>query len=347
MIALRDSVMTVQKILIIDDDSDYRKLLLKWLASEFHGVEVIEFDPQSQGTPGADFDWSLFDILILDYELNLNNATGLDVLKTINRNGLFPAIIMLTGAGSEDIAVRAFKAGVTDYLRKEWLDRHKLKIAVDNAFTHLSSNRQYLNSMDEVRKEAHIKSEKVIAEFKSKYAKLHELELKRIKQEREKIKKDLQKQQELLQQIEQERQKAEQARQNLIAEMEKLNAKQAVVSEDTGLIKKLETTQQKLEQTDAGIDRIEQDYKQTKAAVVKTIWKQDQEVELQQQLEKDMASFKEEMSQQEKQMSEFNSRMKEQINLLSSLASGNKENTKKHDKSLLDDISSMLGKEDK
>lgn len=341
-----DNKTILNRILIIDDNSDYRKLLLNWLGDQFQDVEMVEHDPGNDGVPGADFDWSSFDVLLLDYDLNLDKITGLDILQANQDNSQFPATIMLTGAGSEDVAVRALKAGITDYLRKERLDKDQLKAAVEFAFAQQVSKREHLNTIEEAIQVAQTESKKVIASFKSKYAKLRELEVKRVKAEREKIEQDLLKKQELLRQIEQERQKAEELRKWLMAEVEKLGNSHATAGVKTGLNEQLEITQEHLALANDSINRIEQDYEHIKAAVARSRWKQEQGAEIQQRLENDMTGFMEEMSRQEKQLSEFNARMKEKLNVLSGIARDKKEFAMKHDKNLIEDISSMLDKED-
>ena len=112
----------LKRILIFDDDVDQRKLLLVYLGKMFDGVELEEYDPLVLGAPDESFDWSKFDVLILDYFLCLHGVTGLDILHANRKNPDFPATIMLTGAGNEEVAVRALKAGVYDYLRKQSLE---------------------------------------------------------------------------------------------------------------------------------------------------------------------------------------------------------------------------------
>lgn len=339
-----DKNITQHRILIIDDDGDYRKLVRGWLGNQIPDTEVVEYDPVSDGIPAADFNWSSFDVLLLDYDLNLGEITGLDILQANQENKLFPATVMLTAAGSEDVAVRAFKFGVLDYLRKERTDRVHLIEAVKHALAHQVTKRQHLDTMEEAIHIAQVESRKVIATFKSKYAKLRELEVKRVKAERERIEQDLQKKQEVLQQIEQERRKAEELKSYLLKEMEKMETH----ATDPGDIKEqLEVTQEKLALANNSIDRIEQDYKQAEAAVARTQWKQEQGLALQQQLENDMSSFRDDMEQHEIQMSEFNNKIKGRIDVLKDIARSKKESAMKHDRNLLDDITSSLGKEEK
>ena len=136
------------KILIIDDDDDCRNLLLHMLASQFQEFEAVEYDPLSQGVPGKNFNWSNFDVLLLDYDLRLDGVTGLDILQDNYDNPLFPTTIMLTGAGNEEIKVRALQSGVADYLRKDQVKMQEFKAAIDKAFAQQSSKRQHLYTLN-------------------------------------------------------------------------------------------------------------------------------------------------------------------------------------------------------
>ena len=54
---------------------------------------------------------------------------------------------MLTGAGNEEVAVRALKAGVSDYLNKANLDKEVLRTAILNAFEdHKAENQRRLET---------------------------------------------------------------------------------------------------------------------------------------------------------------------------------------------------------
>lgn len=137
----------LKRLLIFDDDADFRKLLLLYLRKIFSGVEIEEYDPVARGVPAEDFDWSRYDVLILDYYLCIHNVTGLDILQANRKNRLFPATIMLTGAGNEEVAVRALKAGVYDYLRKENLDKDQLRRSIMDAFEKHKVEQQRLGEL--------------------------------------------------------------------------------------------------------------------------------------------------------------------------------------------------------
>ncbi len=70
----------LEKILIIDDNSDYRKLINTFISKLLPGTEVIELDPVFEGVPDDSYNWSDIDVLLLDYHLSIVGTTGLDVL---------------------------------------------------------------------------------------------------------------------------------------------------------------------------------------------------------------------------------------------------------------------------
>ena len=57
-----------------------------------------------------------YDLILLDY--SMPTMTGLDFLRDSKNIIMNTPIIMVTGTGNEEIAAKAFKMGVTDYLVK-------------------------------------------------------------------------------------------------------------------------------------------------------------------------------------------------------------------------------------
>ncbi len=54
------------KILIIDDSSDYRALVKLYLSKELSDVEIVQYDFDQLGKPADNFDWSEYDVLLLN-----------------------------------------------------------------------------------------------------------------------------------------------------------------------------------------------------------------------------------------------------------------------------------------
>ncbi|MCS3902464.1 EAL domain-containing protein (putative c-di-GMP-specific phosphodiesterase class I)/FixJ family two-component response regulator [Methylohalomonas lacus] len=131
----------MKRCLIIDDDESFRQLITRHINGILPDAIVEEYDPALSGPPPTDFDWTGCDLVILDYFLN-SSLTGLDLLNEWKKQEHFPPVIMMTAAGSEDIAVRAMKYGVQDYLRKQNITREKLKQAIEDAIQIRNAERE-------------------------------------------------------------------------------------------------------------------------------------------------------------------------------------------------------------
>ena len=104
------------RLLIIDDDRIVRETYLRFLNGDCkHNYRVVEADSAEAGA--ALLAEAPFDCVVLDYQLP--GANGLTVLRSL-RDGGFAAmespVVMMTGQGSEVVAVAAMKLGVADYL---------------------------------------------------------------------------------------------------------------------------------------------------------------------------------------------------------------------------------------
>src|SRR5215831_5985537 len=117
------------QILLIDDNPDDRALVARELRRAFPGFQPLHI------TDGATFERLLkagdFDLVITDYQLFWTD--GLTVLRQVK--SLWPdcPIIMFTGTGSEEIAVEAMKAGLSDYVLKSPAHYARLAGAVQRA----------------------------------------------------------------------------------------------------------------------------------------------------------------------------------------------------------------------
>jgi DNA-binding NarL/FixJ family response regulator/tRNA A-37 threonylcarbamoyl transferase component Bud32 len=112
------------RILIIDDDGDFRSLLSHYIGQQWPDATIDQYDPVHKRMPDASFALGSYDVVILDYMLG--RADGLEWLAEFKKRPDCPKILFLTGAGNEIIAVRAMKAGADDYQRKQELTRDKL-----------------------------------------------------------------------------------------------------------------------------------------------------------------------------------------------------------------------------
>lgn len=129
------------RVLIVDDDSLDRRLCRQCLQQS--PVWEFEFAEADSGTTGLEMAhaWRP-DCTLLDF--NLPDMDGIEVLRSLGRDpqGLLCAAVMLTAFGDEELAVRAMKAGASDYLPKGRLSGGALPHAVVNAVQRFRMQRQ-------------------------------------------------------------------------------------------------------------------------------------------------------------------------------------------------------------
>jgi serine/threonine-protein kinase PpkA len=121
------------RFLIIDDDASVRALLKKRLVQKWPAAVIEVYDPLKSGAPATDFPWENYNLVFLDYDLGLDNLTGLDLLTRIKQQHNSPFVIMVTGHDSVDIAVKAIRLGANDYLIKYDVVTDKLFEMIDQA----------------------------------------------------------------------------------------------------------------------------------------------------------------------------------------------------------------------
>ncbi|OGT86014.1 MAG: hypothetical protein A3G96_07000 [Gammaproteobacteria bacterium RIFCSPLOWO2_12_FULL_52_10] len=336
---------TPRRILIIDDDADYRKLLQNWLRGLFPAADIIEHDPLNQGLPGLDFNWTDVDVLLLDYDLRLPDATGLDILHVNQDNPNFPTTMMLTSAGSEDVAVRAMKYGVADYLRKEQVNKEMLKSAVENVFAQHNRKRQRLSLLDEMREVARQESAKLMDDYKNKFSTMRALEEKVLQQERQKMAQELERSNQQLANLEEKQKQAEVSRQDLHDEIENLKHKQDTAVDKPTLNVRMEKTQDRYNRVSAEAKRLQTNLEQAIAKVDKNQWKLELSKTLESDLAKEVADFKTETERKAQKEAQAGITLLQRAHSQQSVVQQKKVDAKQQNEQLLNDIASQLDKE--
>ncbi len=125
-----DSKIQKLKVLIVEDNPDDCALYLRQLGKET--ISDYSFSISETGEEGIQLCLEENpDCILLDYALP--DMDGLQFLSIINDKGFQGAIIMLTGHGSESIAVQAMKGGAHDYIVKENFSKELFFDTVINA----------------------------------------------------------------------------------------------------------------------------------------------------------------------------------------------------------------------
>ncbi len=100
-------------------------LIRRMLASVIPDIEVTEYDPEQQGRPGDEFDWRIYDVLLIDYQLGVHE-NGLDWIEQYRRVIGFPPVILMTSTGDEYVAAWAIKLGASDFITKTDINAERI-----------------------------------------------------------------------------------------------------------------------------------------------------------------------------------------------------------------------------
>lgn len=126
-------------VLLIDDAEEYRVLCAELVRIQWPGASVEQWDPVRQGLPGTNQNLAQYDVILLDF--CLGEQDGLEWLKILRSRPGCPPIVMVTGAGSEDVVLKAMRAGAIDYVPKEMLSVARLAEAIRDALALCSVDR--------------------------------------------------------------------------------------------------------------------------------------------------------------------------------------------------------------
>ncbi|HNW30644.1 MAG TPA: sigma-54 dependent transcriptional regulator, partial [Spirochaetota bacterium] len=138
------------KILIVDDEINIIKTMSSILQDEDHivysaktGQEAVDF------LRANDVDLAILDVWLPDVD-------GIDLLERIKAVNQEMAVIMISGHGSIDIAVKSTKLGAYDFIQKP-LAMERVLTSVNNALEHM----RLLKENIKLRKEFHLDDEMI------------------------------------------------------------------------------------------------------------------------------------------------------------------------------------------
>ena len=141
------------KLLVIDDQSSIRTTLKDILEMEEHSVELAE-----DGAQGVKkFSQENYDLVLTD--IKMPNMDGIEVLQEIQKTRPECPVIMISGHGDIDTAVKCIKSGAFDFIEKP-LDLNRLLITIKNALEKGSLVVQ-TNELKELKKKVNKKYEMI------------------------------------------------------------------------------------------------------------------------------------------------------------------------------------------
>ena len=124
-----------ETILVVEDNRDVRAFVVS--ALETSGFAVVEAATGWQALRLAESKRP--DVLLLDWQLP--DISGLDVLRALRAGGCDSPAILMTGYGSEELAIIALRLGARDYLIKPF-SPDELFDAIERALTETRLRRE-------------------------------------------------------------------------------------------------------------------------------------------------------------------------------------------------------------
>jgi YesN/AraC family two-component response regulator len=109
-LSFKEGEMTRKSILLVEDDGLLRGLIRGALEHQYCLLEAATVED------AAGYSDSRIDLALIDY--SLPDGNGFDVLQALREVKPELPVILMTAYSTENLAIKAFREGVTDYLKK-------------------------------------------------------------------------------------------------------------------------------------------------------------------------------------------------------------------------------------
>lgn len=119
------------RFLIVDESSAFRRSLATMLRACWPGAETEEWDPKERGNPSTAVARGGYSAVLI--ESTPGGEDGTEWVAQIRQDPNAPLVVVMASEGGENLAVKAMKAGATDYLRKADLTSQRLELALKDA----------------------------------------------------------------------------------------------------------------------------------------------------------------------------------------------------------------------
>ncbi len=116
------------RVLIIDDQNDFRRLLARHIHTGFESPSIAEYEPSTRGRLPGDFSGSAYDAVLLGDRPGQDS--GADWLRDLSRRNGFPPIIYFLSRLSPEAEEQAIHAGAHACLSRRKVDHAALIAAL-------------------------------------------------------------------------------------------------------------------------------------------------------------------------------------------------------------------------
>ena len=128
------------RCLIIDESSEFRRVLAQMLRARWPEARIDEWDPRQRGNPAGSLAREGYDMVLL--ELHPAGEDGIQWVAQMRAERHAPPVVLIADHGDTHAAIQAMKAGAADFLRKTGLTQQRLARAIEDALREHETRRQ-------------------------------------------------------------------------------------------------------------------------------------------------------------------------------------------------------------
>ncbi len=136
------------RILLVEDEPSTRDLIRLTLKKAIKDIFIHDVDTRTHFHEALET--RSYDLILTDYQLG--TFTGLDIIDDVRERDLNIPIIMVTGTGTEEIAVEAMKRGIDDYVLKSRNHIKRLPMTVEHVLERAGAQRLNREAMEALQK---------------------------------------------------------------------------------------------------------------------------------------------------------------------------------------------------
>ena len=112
------------RFLIVDESSAFRDQLAAMLRARWPMAEAEQWDPRQRGSPREAIAGGSYSAVLLDAQPA--GEDGIHWVAEIRQDQAAPPVVLISDQGGEHLAIKAMKAGASDFLRKSDLAPERL-----------------------------------------------------------------------------------------------------------------------------------------------------------------------------------------------------------------------------
>ncbi|MSQ55120.1 MAG: response regulator, partial [Betaproteobacteria bacterium] len=127
------------RFLIVDDSSEQREALAVMLRRRWPQAELLGWAPGSQGHPGKALEDGRYSAVLLDSGEDADE--GVAWVAEIRQRSDAPPVVLIAASGGEHLAVKAMKAGASDFLSRGALTEERLLRSLEDALREAEARR--------------------------------------------------------------------------------------------------------------------------------------------------------------------------------------------------------------